>query len=99
MDYQVTLSPRARADLQAIVRYISHDAPGRAEQFGRFLIARTKMLAQFPQMGREVPEFGDACIREIIIRSYRVIYRLDNERQRVEVVRFWHAARDTPKMD
>lgn len=69
MDYQVILSPSARGDLRSIVRYISYDAPERALRFGEFLIARTKVLAQYPELGREVPEWGDATLREIIVRS------------------------------
>jgi plasmid stabilization system protein ParE len=98
MDYQVILSPSARTDLRDIVRYISFDAPDRAVRFGQFLIARTKVLGQFPELGRIVPEVGDAFIREIIVRSYRVVYRLDHARHSVEVLRFWHAARGTPQI-
>jgi plasmid stabilization system protein ParE len=43
-----------------------------------------------------VPEFGDNSIREIIVRSYRVVYRLDDAHRLVEVIRFWHAARGMP---
>jgi plasmid stabilization system protein ParE len=96
MDYRVSLSPSARADLRDIVRYISFDAPDRALQFGRFLVSRTKLLAQFPELGRVVPEFGDNLIREIIVRSYRVVYRVDHAQRSIEVARFWHAARGTP---
>jgi plasmid stabilization system protein ParE len=46
-----------------------------------------------------VPEFGDTFIREIIVRSYRVVYRLDDARLLVEVIRFWHAARGTPEIN
>ena len=98
MDYQVVLSPSARADLRDIVRYISFDAPDRALQFGLFLISRTRLLAQSPELGRVVPEFEDPFIREIVVRSYRVVYRLDNLRHLVEVIRFWHAARGTPEI-
>ena len=98
MDYQVVLSPSARADLRDIVRYISLDAPDRALQFGLFLISRTRLLAQSPELGRIVPEFEDPFIREIVVRSYRVVYRLDNSRRLVEVIRFWHAARGTPEI-
>jgi len=63
MDYQVVLSPSARADLRAIVRYISFDAPDRAIEFGRFLITRTKLLAGSRELGRIVPEFEDPFIR------------------------------------
>jgi toxin ParE1/3/4 len=95
MDYQVVLSPSARADLRDIVRYISFDAPDRALQFGLFLISRTRLVAQSPELGRIVPEFENPFIREIVVRSYRVVYRLDDARHLVEVIRFWHAARGT----
>jgi toxin ParE1/3/4 len=99
MDYRVVLSPSARADLRNIVRYISFDAPDRALQFGMFLISRTRLLAQSPKLGRIVPEFEDSLIREIVVRSYRVVYRLDDGRHLVEIVRFWHAARGIPEID
>ena len=98
MDYRVVLSPSARADLRDIVRYISFDAPERALQFGLFLISRTQLLAQSPELGRVVPEFEDPFIREIVVRSYRVVYRLNDSRRLVEVIRFWHAARGTPEI-
>ena len=99
MGYQVALSPSARRDLRDIVRYISLDSPDRAVTFGQFLLSSTKRLADFPKMGRVVPEFDDASIREIVVRSYRVIYRVDDGDCRVDVARFWHGARGTPEMD
>ncbi len=97
MDYQVVLSPSARADLRDIVRYISFDAPDRALQFGSLLISRTRLLAASPELGRIVPELADPVIREIIVASYRIVYRLNNADRVIEVVRFWHAARGTPE--
>ena len=99
MGYQVALSPTARRDLRDIVRYISLDSPERAVGFGQFLVSSTKRLADFPEMGRVVPEFGDPLIREIIVRSYRVIYRLDHGDRRVDVARFWHGARGSPGIE
>ncbi len=99
MDYQVGLSDSARKDLRDIIRYISLDAPDRALEFGKFLISKTKLLAKFPEMGRVVPEFADPSVREIIVRSYRVIYRVNHAHQKVEVARFWHGARDHPEVN
>ena len=48
--------------------------------FGQFLVSSAKRLADFPEMGRMVPEFDDPSIREIIVRSYRVIWRLPRGR-------------------
>ena len=96
MDFKVILAPRAIQDLQEIVRYISVDNPERAESFGRELITKTRLLAAFPEMGRVVPEFNDPHIREIIHKSYRIVYRVNNQERRIEVSRFWHGARGTP---
>ena len=98
MDFQITLSPRAIRDLQEIVRYVSFDNPTRAESFGRELIAKTKMLISFPQIGRVVPEFDETNVREIIHCSYRIVYRVNHEKHLIEVARFWHGARGTPKL-
>lgn len=49
-------------------------------------------------MGRVVPEYGIGEIRELIIRSYRIVYRIDHARRTVAIVRVWHAARGTPEL-
>ena len=95
MDYKVILSPKAIRDLQAIVRYIAPDSPQNARRFGLTLIEKTKILRAFPEIGRVVPEFDDPNIREIIFRSYRIVYRVNHEQKAVEVSRFWHAAKGT----
>lgn len=38
---------------------------------------------------------ADEVWLEIVVRSYRVIYGLDHGDCRVDVARFWHAARGT----
>lgn len=96
MDFKIILAPRAVQDLQEIVRYISIDNPTRAESFGRELIAKTRMLATFPEMGRVVPEFNEPHIREIIHKSYRIVYRVTSQEHLIEIARFWHGARGTP---
>lgn len=96
MDYQVRLSRSARIDIEEIVRYISIDDSNKALRFGRFLIQHTKSLGQLPERGRVVPEFGDENVREIVVRAYRIVYRLNHSEQFVEVIRFWHAARGIP---
>lgn len=98
MGYQVALSPSARRDLRDIVRYVSLDSPERAVTLGEFLVRSTKRLADFPEMGRIVPEFDEPSIREIVVRSYRVIYRVEHSDCRVDVARFWHGARGTPNV-
>ena len=98
MGYRVRLSHSARSDIQDIVRYISIDDPVRALQFGRLLIEHGKSLGQFPERGRIVPEFEDDSIREILVRAYRVVYRIVPNSQSIEIIRFWHARRGRPEL-
>ena len=91
-------SPASRDDLRDIVNFISRDSRQRAETFGYRLIAETDGLQNFSEIGRVVPEYGVPTIREVIVRSYRIVYRVDHERKLVEIARVWHAARGTPEL-
>lgn len=94
MDYQVILSPRAVKDLEAIVRYIALDNPEIARELGQRLLDKTQELAKFPFKGQKVLEFNDPTIRQIILKPYRIVYRVEEESKQVSVIRFWHSARD-----
>ncbi len=95
MDYKVVLAPRAIDDLREIVLYIASDRPDAAKRVGgEALIEKTKALAQFPLSGRIVPEFNDPAIRELILKPYRIVYRINERSKTVGVARYWHGARD-----
>jgi plasmid stabilization system protein ParE len=49
-------------------------------------VNQTRILARFPQAGRMVPEFDDENMRELIVYSYRVIYRLEQGEVLIVVV-------------
>jgi toxin ParE1/3/4 len=98
MAYKLIWSPASRDDLRDIVTFISRDSPPRAETFAYRLIAETDKLQDFSEIGRVVPEYRLPTIREIIVRSYRIVYRVDHERKLVEIARVWHAARGTPEL-
>jgi plasmid stabilization system protein ParE len=82
--------------LADIVRYIAQHNSDAAARLGFELITRAESLVNFPEIGRRVPEFLQPDLREIICRSYRIIYRLKREDQRIEIVRCWHGARGFP---
>ncbi len=97
MDYRVVLAPRAIDDLRDIVLYISPDRPEAAHRLGSVLIEKTKMLGVFPQSGRIVPEFGNPMIRELILKPYRIVYRIDEGSGIIGIARFWHGSREDLK--
>ena len=98
MAFQIIWSEQARDDLQAIVLFIAQDNPTVAESFGYQLMSKVDVLAQFPQLGRVVPEKNDETIREIILRPYRIIYKVLAEKQIIAIARIWHGARGEPEI-
>ncbi len=88
---QVKWTPQALDDLDAICLFIARDAPQYAYVFADRLFRAAERLEEFPSSGRIVPEFGMEDLREIIIGSYRLIYRLhDGE---VQILTVHHGAR------
>jgi len=98
MAFQIVWSQQARDDLQTIVLFIARDNPTVAESFGYQLMSKVDVLAQFPLLGRVVPEENDQSIREIILRPYRIIYKVLAEKQTVAIARVWHGARGEPEI-
>ena len=96
MDFKVFLSEVALNDLERIVAYIAPFNPLAAEQLGNQLLDAALSLHTFPERGRMVPEFRQPELREIIFRSYRIIFRMNHTDQSLEIVRFWHGARGFP---
>ena len=92
MAYKLIWSP-ARDDLHDIVVFIARDNPNRAMSFGYELIFETDRLREFPKAGRIVPEYRNDDLREIILRPYRIVYRIDHDRSLCEIARVWHSAR------
>ena len=98
MDVNVFLSSDALKDLERIVAYIALDDVAAAARMGNQLLDAALSLTTFPERGRMVPEFGLSHLREIVFRSYRIIYRVNSADNSVEIVRFWHGARGFPQI-
>jgi addiction module RelE/StbE family toxin len=84
-------APRALEDLEALIEYISRDAPITARRFAQKLLSRVEILITHPHLGSYLPEDDSQTYRELIQGNYRMIYRVEN--QRVLIVAVHHAAR------
>lgn len=92
MDYTVILSPKAVGDLESIIRYIALNNPESARKVGQNLLNKTKELSQFPSKGQKVPEFNNPDIRQVILKPYRIVYRIEEDKKRISIARFWHSS-------
>ena len=94
--FKVIISPRARHDLLEIIDYIREDNPNAAERFGNDLLNHTELLAEFPHIGAPVNE--RSRVRKLLHTPVRIYYRVDEPRNVVEILHFWHAARRQPDL-
>ncbi len=74
---EVTWTPAAVRQWQAIVDFVARSSPKRAEKLADRLRDAPEKLALFPKMGRRVPELKRDDLRELVtVRPYRIVYLL-----------------------
>ena len=90
----VRWTPQAADDLQAIYDFIARDSPHYAQLTVEDLLAATDRLAQFPLMGRHVPERKREDLRELIKPPSRIVYRVGEV---VKILTIFRASRLFPR--
>ncbi len=88
---EVEWSAQASQDLESIVDFISKDSPQYARLFAVDIFRALDRIATFPNSGRIVPEAANPAIREVILGSYRVMFRVGKEK--VGLITIHHGAR------
>jgi plasmid stabilization system protein ParE len=86
---------QALDDLEAVCLYIARDAPQIAQVFAARSFDAVDRLADFPLLGRVVPELGRPEIRQVVVYGYRIIYRYTDDA--VVVLTVHHGARLLPE--
>ncbi len=71
--------------------YVEKQVPEVGKRLVGEVFAQTERLADFPESGRIVPEFGLANLREVIYPPFRIVYRL--EAGRIWIIRIWRSER------
>lgn len=88
---KIVWSERALSDLREMFDYIRRDSEIHAALMVERILASAGQLGDFPLSGRIVPEFDRKEIREIILSSYRLVYRI--KRGSIQILRISHSAR------
>jgi len=81
-------TPLARQRLAEIEAYIAKDNPAIARAVAVRLLKRSRMLPQPPLLGKRLEQYAADDIREYLVRPFRLIYRVRNER--IEIVTVIH---------
>lgn len=75
---QIILKDNAEEDLESIKNYISKDSIYYANKTVNEIINKTEYLSMFPYIGRKIPEYDNINLREIIYKSYRILYKVNS---------------------
>ena len=96
MEYKILYTEAALIGLDKIVEFIHNDNAAAAERFGQALLNHVDLLAVFPRIGEPVARRPG--MRKILPTPIWVYHRIHEDKQIVEVIRFWHGSRRPPKL-
>ena len=81
--FRVEWSRAASTDLLNIINYISEDSTTAAFSIFEKIRSKCETLNQSPERGRVVPElkeYGISSYHEIIVKPWRIIYRISDKK-------------------
>ena len=84
---------RADLDLDDIYNYAARSSRQNAARLADSLVRAVAPLADYPRLGRVVPEFADLGLREVLMPPYRLVYAV-LEGDVVEMQAIYHSSRD-----
>lgn len=92
MARKIIWTKTAWSDLEEIANYIARDSAHYAAGFVHETREAARTLATFSERGHIVPEINEPHIRELFVRSYRLIYQVAGEE--VYILGLIHGARN-----
>ena len=96
MDFRILYTSPALTDLHQILAWSWENHPATTEQFVSALLNHVDLLRSFPHLREPVKGFPG--VRRILHTPLHVYYRILPEQKTLEILRFWHVARDLPTL-
>ncbi len=94
---QLVISSQVRKDITQIYKYISKDSVKYANETVNNIYARINVLSKFLHIARYVLEVPNKTLREILYKSYRIVYSISEEKQLVHILFVAHGKQDFKK--
>lgn len=95
MAFSILVTPSAHIDLEEQADYIAQDSPVQAARWLAGAWEPIFSLGDNPKRFAVIAESDDlrAELRDTLHHSHRIVYRVDDEGQTVEIIRVWSTAR------
>ena len=85
---RVYWTDRAKARLKELESYIAQDSESAAKKVVKRLLIKSNQISVLPYSGRKVPEYRQDDIREMLVKPYRIIFRIRTDR--IDVLTVMH---------
>lgn len=95
----VIWTSNARIKLQSIQEFISENNPKNARRWVAETIEKTKSLETHPYLGRVFSRFHHEYVRELLVKSYRIIYRIDETSSSIFILTIANYREDVDRME
>ena len=87
---KIIISDKVHKQIQEIVKYISQDSLYYAKKTKDAIYDKIKILSFMPYIGRKIPEYNRDNMREIIYKSYRIMYEIMDSEQEIHIQNIIH---------
>ncbi len=89
---EVKWTSQAIHDIDSISEYIARDSEHYAKIQAKRFFDAVHILEKQPKYGKVVPEKHDPTVRELLLGSYRIIYRIVSE-TKIDIITVHHSKR------
>lgn len=89
---KIVLTPLAIEDLDDIESYLTRDSSVFAQRYIERILAKMRVLREFPEMGHPVMECPERGYKQLNFQKYRIIYQIKSE-DLIYILRVIHSAR------
>jgi toxin ParE1/3/4 len=98
VDFEISWTESASADLESIVDHLARISPDVAEKTADAILSHIEVLRTFPRIGPRYAKDPQGQVREVLCGKYRIFYRLNEPRKEVQILTVWHGAREEPRL-
>ena len=88
---KILITKQAKEDLRNIKDFIQKDSYQNSIKVLQSILEKIETLEKFPEIGKIIARTSTGPLRPILVYSYRIIYRFENNN--VEVLTVHHSSR------
>jgi len=92
---QISKLRRYKNQLTIILKYIAKDKISASEKFYNDLNVLINSISNFPFKYRKSIYFNNENIRDMTFKGYTIIYRINNKKDLIEVIRIFNKNKPT----